>query len=272
MTDGGRQLGVRVQYTTVTNFQNLAADLARLLQQAIGRHPRAIVIGNFFPSANEQLIRQATRKGIPVFVHNAGGPEALKAGALFYVGEDAALMGAKAGQLEAAAGVKRGLCVIHVPGNPNLTARCNGYIAALKKAGGSGKTITVPAGASAPDTVAAIKGALSADAAVTGIFTLGSAQALNAIDAAQQTRPGVKVGTTDLSSADLQAVKDGSLLFAIDQQPYLQGFYSIEAAVHVVPMPASRLSALACPCTARFADVSACTRASFAWPRFFHCS
>ena len=43
-----------------------------------------------------------------------------------------------------------------------------------------------------------------------------------------------KVGTTDLSTQVLQDVADGKLLFTIDQQPYLQGYYSVLIAYQYV--------------------------------------
>ena len=37
----------------------------------------------------------------------------------------------------------------------------------------------------------------------------------------------MKVGTTDVSKRTLQAVQDGRLLFDLDQQPYLEGYYPV---------------------------------------------
>ncbi len=83
--------------------------------------------------------------------------------------------------------------------------------------------------------VQAIKGALAADKDIDAIFTLGAPQAQNAIQAAAQTT-GRKfvVGSTDLSNANLDSVKKGELTFLIDQQPYLQGYQSIEFAAQYV--------------------------------------
>ncbi|MGG7377486.1 hypothetical protein ACQ7B2_01375, partial [Escherichia coli] len=37
----------------------------------------------------------------------------------------------------------------------------------------------------------------------------------------------IKVGTFDLGPDVIQAVRDGRLLFAVDQQPYLQGYLPV---------------------------------------------
>jgi simple sugar transport system substrate-binding protein len=42
----------------------------------------------------------------------------------------------------------------------------------------------------------------------------------------------VLVGTADLSNEALNAIKSGDLAFAMDQQPYLQGYLSIQTAFH----------------------------------------
>ena len=62
---------------------------------------------------------------------------------------------------------------------------------------------------------------------------LGSGYAIDALDAVSDVGSKAKVGTTDLSTQVLQdvAVK---LLFTIDQQPYLQGYYSVLIAYQYV--------------------------------------
>ena len=48
---------------------------------------------------------------------------------------------------------------------------------------------------------------------------------------------GVRAGGYDLLPETLQAISDGDLDFAIDQQPYLQGFLPVLAAL---PRPLQR--------------------------------
>lgn len=97
-------------------------------------------------------------------------------------------------------------------------------------------TIPLADGTNPTAVTQAIKGALQSDKAIDGIFTLGSAIALDALKAVDQVgRTGkVTIGTTDLSNADLEAVQQGKLMFVIDQQPYLQGFDSVEIAVQYI--------------------------------------
>jgi simple sugar transport system substrate-binding protein len=76
---------------------------------------------------------------------------------------------------------------------------------------------------------ATIEGALANNPDVNGILTLGptgSAPALAALEAAGQLGT-IQLATFDLSPEVLQAIADGNMLFAIDQQQYLQGYLPV---------------------------------------------
>jgi len=77
-----------------------------------------------------------------------------------------------------------------------------------------------------------IQGYLSSHPDVDGVLTLGSAIATNALSAVKKAgKTGkVKVGTITLSSSVLDGVKSGDLAYAVDEQPYLQGFYGMTVA------------------------------------------
>lgn len=231
---GAKAFDPNVQYVTVTSPNNIMGEFVHLLQQTVSRRPAAIAVGDFFPEAMNPIIKKATAEGIVVVVHNTGLQSWKKDGAIGYVGENPRQMGAVAGRHEGAAGVRHGLCVDQVPGNPALEQRCAGFAAAIKAKGGTARVLTIPVseGNNPTDVVQAIKGTLQSHKSIDGIFTLGSAIAIDAIDAVKQVgRAGkVTVGTTDLSNADLKAVQDGKILFVIDQQPFLQGFDSIQIA------------------------------------------
>ena len=159
-------------------------------------------------------------------------------GGVTFVGEDATLVGQGAGERLAASGVRTGLCVNHVPGNPTLEERCAGFERALKKAGGKVIRLNIPAtDATNPTTVTqAITGAMRSHRSIDGVFTLGSGIAENAVKAVDSLGAAdkVKIGTTDLSKNVLTEVKDGKLLYAVDQQPYLQGYYGVLIAAQKV--------------------------------------
>jgi simple sugar transport system substrate-binding protein len=227
-----KELGVKYQYSTTPDFNDIVSLYTRLGEAAIARKPQALVIGDFFPDSVEPLIKKAVAAGIPTVVFNSGRTKWKELGAIGFVGEDPTLMGKAGGEAEVKAGVKNGICVDHVAANPVLEQRCKGYIDAVTAAGGKAKMITVPYEDTTNDQKLqqAIGGALLADKTIDGVFTLGPSVAMNAIAAVKQTGRKITVGTTDLSTPALEAVKAGTLLFALDQQPFLQGYYGLQIA------------------------------------------
>jgi simple sugar transport system substrate-binding protein len=149
---------------------------------------------------------------------------------LNYIGQDETLSGQKAGELFAQNGVTHGVCVSHAQ-TPALEQRCKGFTQAMQAAGKKVDTVNLPLSQAGNPTYVthAIQGILTKNKDVDGIYTLGSAiatDAIQAVEAAGKTGK-VKIATNDISTQVLHDVQSGTLLAAIDQQPYLQGFYSI---------------------------------------------
>ena len=232
--DGAEAFGIEYQYVAVTDTANMTSDYPRLLQQAISRDPAMLLVGNFFPDGMNPLIIEATGDGIPVLTHNSGGALWESNGSLGFVGEDPFAMGYSAGQIQVAAGVTKGLCFNQVPGNPTVEARCDGYVAAMEEGGAETIYQTIGTGdATNPQAMAqAISGTLQANPDIDGIFTLNAVPAMSALRAVQDVgRAGeVMIGTADLSNEVLNAIKAGDVAFAVDQQPYLQGYLSMMIA------------------------------------------
>ncbi|WP_299862733.1 sugar ABC transporter substrate-binding protein [uncultured Roseobacter sp.] len=232
--DGAETFGLDYQYIAVTDTSNMTSDYPRLLQQAISRNPRMLLVGEFFPDGMDPLIKEATASGIPVLIHNSGQTLWEQNGSIGFIGEDPFQMGYKAGEIQAEAGVTLGLCFNQVPGNPTVEERCNGYVAAMEEAGVETIYQTIGTGdATNPQAMTqAIKGTLQANPGIDGIYTLNAVPAMSALRAVDEVgRKGdVMVGTADLSNEALLAIQSGDLAFAMDQQPYLQGFMSMQVA------------------------------------------
>jgi simple sugar transport system substrate-binding protein len=188
----------------------------------------------FFPAAMDPIVTKGVADGVPTFFMNSGLTSWKKDGAIAYIGEEPFTVGKQAGDVMAKAGVKHALCINHVPGNPLLELRCDGLADALKAGGAKVQVLAIPSEqAQNPQAVLqAIKGVLQATPTIDGIFTLGSAQSVNAIKATDELgiTEKVFVGTVDISNLNLQLVQQKKMRFILDQQPYIQGFYSIVAA------------------------------------------
>ena len=224
--------GGKVTFLQLQNYNNLGPDAAKLEQTALAQSPSAVVGPDWVPSAQNAAWKQITGKGIPVFLYNAGGTAAASAiGAIKYIGSDDYTAGKAGGAAFAAAGAKNVLCINTLPGATNSEARCKGIAAGEAAAGGKSTELPLPSSNFGnPSAVAqAIKAALLQNPSVDGVVTIGVSDADSAASALKQANltGKVKLGTFDLSMSQLQRIKAGTQLFAIDQQPYLQGFYAV---------------------------------------------
>jgi simple sugar transport system substrate-binding protein len=223
--DAARDLGVSYTYLPV---ELNAADLAKAIESAAATDPAGLAFGDWFPETQDPLVLKLAQEGTPVVGFNSG-PENWResTGALAWVSQNDKAAGVMAGERLAQAGVRHALCVNHLPGTVLNKQRCNGLAEAMAAAGGTSSVLSIPwSDATNPAKVMqAIQDSLNANNKIDGIFALGSSIARDAIRAAGGRQ--VTIGTVDLSSAVLEDVANGDLLFAIDQQPYLQGFYAI---------------------------------------------
>lgn len=233
----GKDLGVTVQYTAPADMKNLGPDLARLTDAASAASPSAVVISEFIPDAQDSGIEKLVAADIPVVFMNAG-PNWESLGGTTYIGEDPTIFGYEAGVKLADAGATRVMCVNHVPGNPTMDSRCAGLESALTSSGGSASILNIPADQSTNPTAitTAISGALRSDPTIDAVLTLGSGVAENAVKAIESADSSAIIGTGDLSKNVLDMIKSGEIAFAIDQQPYLQGYYSVLAAAQTISL------------------------------------
>ncbi|OUD04623.1 sugar ABC transporter substrate-binding protein [Streptomyces swartbergensis] len=227
--------GGTVTYLGPANYDNLGPDVAKLTQTAISQNPTAILVPDWVPENQDSAIKQAIAKGITVFIYNSGGIEAAnKVGAVKYIGSDDYQAGKAGGVKFAEEGAKNILCVNTVPGAANSEARCKGIKDGATSKGSSSKQLPLPSSNFGnPSAVTqAIKGALLQDSSIDAVVTIGVGDADSAASAIKQANVGskVKLGTFDLSQSQLDRIKAGTQLFAIDQQPYLQGFYVVSMA------------------------------------------
>jgi simple sugar transport system substrate-binding protein len=231
--------GGKVTFLGPKTYDNLGPDAAKLQLTALSQRPSAVVGPDWVPENQDEAWKQITGKNIPVFLYNAGGVAAAKEiGALKYIGSDDYLAGKAGGEGFATAGAKNILCVNTLPGAANSEARCKGIKDGATSKGATSKQLALPSSSFGnPSAVTqAIKGALLKDSSIDGLVTIGVGDADSAASAIQQANAGaeVKLGTFDVSSSQLDRIKSGKQLFAIDQQPYLQGYYAVSMAFQYV--------------------------------------
>jgi simple sugar transport system substrate-binding protein len=224
--DAAGELGVRLEYQAPTGFDMVR--MSQLIDAAVASRPSALAISVPDPDALGASIEAAVAAGIPALSVNSGDQAWERLGFLGHIGQTEYESGKAAGERLAAAGATRVLCVNHEVGNVSLDTRCRGLADGLAGRGATMEVLGVTL-ADPEDASQRIRGALARNAAVDGMLTLGPGGAAPALAALRESgRLGrIAVGTFDLTPEVLAAVRDGQLLFAIDQQPYLQGYLAV---------------------------------------------
>jgi simple sugar transport system substrate-binding protein len=217
---------VAVSYQAPTSFDMVR--MSSLIDAAVAARPAGLIVSVPDADALAASIRAATEAGIPAISINSGDDAWQRLGLLAHIGQTEFEAGQGGGERLAQAGARRVLCVNHEVGNAALDVRCDGLAAALTAAGGTVHVIAVDL-ADPDDAQQRIAGALAADPAIDGMLTLGPAGAGPALAALRETGGSgrVRFAAFDLAPEVLAAVRDGNILFAIDQQPYLQGYLAV---------------------------------------------
>lgn len=220
--------GGTVNFLQTQNYDNFGPDLASLIEQAVAQGAEGIAIPNWLPESETPALKAAQEAGVRIISFNAGQGEMDNYGALNYFGSDEYLAGVEGGKYLASHGATRILCHIQNPGAINLETRCKGVEDGAKEAGAEVYILRVPANLDQDmnGTAEAIKSELIADPSIDAVITLAAwaaDAAASAID--QQGATGkIQLGTFDMSASVLDRISAGTQTFAIDQQPYLQGF------------------------------------------------
>ncbi|MBT1091141.1 substrate-binding domain-containing protein [Streptomyces chartreusis] len=201
------------------------ASQAELMRDAIRQKVDGIAVTLAKPTAMAGPVAEARAAGIPVIGLNSGIDEWKSAGLLEYFGQDESVAGRAVGDKLDDLRAKHALCVIHERGNVALEARCAG----VKKAFG-GETENLYVDGTDMDAVTATVGArLTQNPDIDEVVMNGAQFALAAVKSVDQSRSKAHVATFDLNKDLVKAVQDGDVQFAVDQQPYLQGYLAVDS-------------------------------------------
>jgi simple sugar transport system substrate-binding protein len=218
-----RQMDVVVSYRAPDVYS--LERMKGLIDQAVASRPDGLVVSIPEPGL-APAIRRAVRAGIPVVSINSGSDVYRRLGVLAHVGQPEERAGFEAGRRLAAAGAHRVLCVNQQIGNQGLDARCRGLDRAMRVAGGRARVLGVDD--QSPATPRKIADAVRSGQ-IDGVLALNSISGIQAVKGVRQIdrSDAVKVATFDLGPDVLRAVQAHQLLFAVDQQAYLQGYLPI---------------------------------------------
>lgn len=223
--EAGETHNVDVQYRNPTSGD--LADMARITQQTVASNPDGIIISIADFDVLKGPIQDAVRQGIPVITINSGTQEqSRELGALLHIGQPEYDAGHGAGLRAKDAGVTNFLCVNHYITNPASVERCQGFADAL---GVDLSGNMLDAGIDPSEVERSVEAFMRQNPDVNGILALGPNSAHPTLRYLERSRQAgdVYFATFDLSDQIAAAIKDGHIDFAIDQQPYLQGYLPV---------------------------------------------
>jgi simple sugar transport system substrate-binding protein len=202
-----------------------APSQANLVQSALDSKVNGIAVTLAKPDAMAPAVKAALAAGIPVTAFNSGFDDYKKMGVQEYFGQDEKLAGIAAGEKLNADGAKKIICVIQEQGQVALESRCAGVTQGFK---GSTEILNVNS-KDMPSVESTITAKLQQDPTVDHVVALGAPIALTAIQSVTNAGSKAKIVTFDTNAALVDAIKNGQVDWAVDQQPYLQGYLAVDA-------------------------------------------
>ena len=221
---GAKQAAAKDNIEFLYSHDKEAGRQAQLVKAAIDNDVDGLIVSLAKPDAMKGVVKKARKAGIPVVTVNSGQDKSEAFGALAHIGQDEVLAGEAVGRELNERGRKKAICVLHEQGNVGHEERCRGV---EKTFDGKVRNLHVD-GTNMPAVESSLEAELQSDSKVDSVVTLGAPFAPTAVKAAEGAGSRAEINTFDLNDQVATALKDGSLGFAVDQQPYLQGYEAVD--------------------------------------------
>lgn len=202
-----------------------APNQANLVQSAIDSGVDGIAVTLPNAQAIGPAAKAAVDAGIPVVGLNAGMNDYQDYGLTGFFGQDEKVAGTLAGERLKEEGAKKVLCVIHEQGNSSQEARCQG----VKDGAGANVENLYVNGQDLTSVTSTIQAKLAQDPSVDYVMSLVAPVGLAAVNSVKDAGSQAKVATFDTNAELVEAIKDGRIRFAVDQQPYVQGYMAVDS-------------------------------------------
>ncbi len=230
--DATALLGMDYQWTGSANAD--IGEMVNAVNAAIAAKADAIAVPIVDPKAFDKPIQAALDAGIPVFAYNADAPSGSTNPRLAYIGQDLYLSGYQMGERIVNL-IDSGLVALFIatPGQLNIQPRLDGAAAAIKKSGKKIDVQTIATGATVNEELSKIKSFFLGHQDIKGMFAVDAGSTQGVAEVMKESKlpsKGVHGGGFDLLPRTVDLIHDGFLDFTIDQQPYVQGFYTVVEA------------------------------------------
>ncbi|MBV8563366.1 MAG: substrate-binding domain-containing protein, partial [Actinobacteria bacterium] len=225
--DAAALLGVEVEWTGSKTSD--VGEMVRAMRHAISRRVDGIAVSLIDPQAFDAPTSAALARKIPVVSYNADGAKANPR--LAYIGQDNYQSGLElGGRLGGLVGQGDVFLFIATPHQLNIQPRIDGALDAIRDSGRPIAAHVVATGVDVHAEAKKIEATYLGNKGAKGLFAVdaGSTAGVAAVMRKYKLRAkGVHAGGYDLLQSTLRAIHAGDLDFAIDQQPYLQGFLPV---------------------------------------------
>jgi simple sugar transport system substrate-binding protein len=217
--DAASLTGVQLDYQTSDDLK----QQGDFINAAVAQKVQGLIVSVPTVEALTAPIKAAEDAGIPVMVINSGADDWEALGAVGFVGQQESVAGEAAGKAMKDAGVTSLLCVNITQVIKAVDQRCE---SATESFGGPVQTVRIDPADTAAGT-AQITATLQSNPSIDGVLPLGAGVFPQSSAAIKQANSSAKIGTFDVTKEIIAGVKDGSVAFAIDQQPYIQGYQAV---------------------------------------------
>ncbi|MCH0542828.1 sugar ABC transporter substrate-binding protein [Streptomyces sp. MUM 203J] len=221
---GARQAAAKDNINFLYAHSDEGQQQAQLVDSYVDKKVDGLIVTLAKPEALKDSVARAVAAGIPVVTVNSGSEQSGAYGALTHIGQDETVAGQAVGDELDKRGHRKALCVLHEQGNVGHEQRCDGIRETFD---GTLQNLYVD-GTNMPDTTAAIEAKLQTDPSVDAVVTLGAPFADAAVQAKRTSGATAEIDTFDLNPKVATALENGTLGFAVDQQPYLQGYEAVD--------------------------------------------
>ncbi|CAM5746131.1 hypothetical protein STAFG_3681 [Streptomyces afghaniensis 772] len=221
---GAQAAAAKDNIKLVYSSDPVAGNQANLVQNAIDQKVDGIALTAAKPDAMKAVVAKAKAAGIPVVGFNSGLDNWKELGMLEYFGQDENIAGHAFGERLNQQGAKHAVCVIQEQGQVALEARCAGLKEGFK---GTTENLYVN-GTDMPSVKSTLTAKLQKDSSIDQVVTLGAPIAMTAVQSVKDAGSKAKVATFDLNKDLVAAIQGGDIQFAVDQQPYLQGYLAVD--------------------------------------------
>src|SRR6266550_1993881 len=227
--EAGKETGSLVEYRAPEKFDMVA--MSQLIEATVAAKPDGLIVTIPDADALGRAIKAALNAKIPVISTNSGWDVSKKLGIVLHVGQEEFIAGKGAGERMKAMGVKKGVVVNDLVGNVAMDLRAKGFIEGLGQ-----KAEILATTLDFTEARNAVSAYIQKNPDLEAVMTRGPDAAESAMQALESAGKlgKVKFGTFDLSPGVLQAVAKGQIDFAIDQQPFLQGYLPVVFLVNYI--------------------------------------